>query len=945
MKLLIKIACSIFAVLIGMVFVAVIVLKTVSNEQFKEWGTAAAYNFTGRQLVIDGEFSVHIGKQISLLAENIRFANAQNGSRPDMATVDRLYLQLEVLPLFQGVLDFVIEVDGPDILLETNDEGKMNWAFKDSALGEEVAPDQKSETSAGSFVFPFKPFIRNFEIRDLAFAFRDTLSDKDISAEINTLKIFVDGPNIPLSFAALYNGVPIELTGTLGRIEDLHLNQKTFISLQGKLNEAELAIHGSLGPLVPQPTAQIDLRIQAETIATFGPLAGVTLPDLRGLDLSMTAVAGDGQLAVDDVKIVLNDSRLNFNISGAIEDLAKVRGIDLKTEIHSEQLGAILEQLDVDFPVALPASLSINAAVTGSLEQLSMSGLNAVVEDEGVGVNLAGTIENLITPAGVDLKLTATADSIARISKFAGIEIPDLGPLELQGTISSENKQIRIDTLAINIAGEILNAQVKAEVADLLYFSGINATADITIDSLSSLSTLADFELPETEPWTLNISTEAGSGVEGAVTVFAQLGSKGFQAEIDAIVPDIKDMKTMQATLSMDIETLAFVGQVLSKELPKEGPIKITASVGSLPEEYRVDNFHLSMGEAAASGDLQYTIPGGGSDRPKIAGQMEFKDFDITKLAASNIEEPGLPAGESTAMDEPGGPNKGKTPVKGKKIFSSEPFSVGILQDYDVDLKVNVSNCTISDDVTGDGSLHVTLERGLLKLGLFDVRGNPAGSGEGLIVLDAGGPETKLDILLKFNDFVSPRIGGTLNLDVDLDGTGASIASVMGSLNGRFIAAVNDVQLKQSMMTRFGSGLFTQINPLSNDTTMLECAIARFDAQDGIVDFTKKIAAQTTEVTWVGSGVVNLKTEVLDLVLHPKPRKVLHSLTDVGLAKLIHIGGTLADPDIGIDPKDVAVKYATYSAHIATGGLSFLAEKIFHNRQANMDQCLRILAE
>ena len=142
-----------------------------------------------------------------------------------------------------------------------------------------------------------------------------------------------------------------------------------------------------------------------------------------------------------------------------------------------------------------------------------------------------------------------------------------------------------------------------------------------------------------------------------------------------------------------------------------------------------------------------------------------------------------------------------------------------------------------------------------------------------------------------------------------------------------------------------GAGLLSNINPLAKDTTMLECAIARFDVTDGMVDFEKKIAAQTTEVTWFGSGEINLKTEELDLGIHPKPRGTIDSLTSVGLAQLIHIGGTLAEPKVGIDPKDVAMKYAKYSAYISTGGLSWLAEKVVDAYKVNQDQCERVLKD
>jgi len=188
-------------------------------------------------------------------------------------------------------------------------------------------------------------------------------------------------------------------------------------------------------------------------------------------------------------------------------------------------------------------------------------------------------------------------------------------------------------------------------------------------------------------------------------------------------------------------------------------------------------------------------------------------------------------------------------------------------------------------------------------------------------------------------------VGGTFDLDVDLDGEGESVAALMASLNGHFVANIQDIQMAKSYLSQYGAGLLSQVNPLSSDTTTLECAIARLDITDGMVNFEDKIAAQTTEVTWLGGGEINLKTEELELGIAPTARKAISSLTNLDLASLVHVGGTLAEPKIGLDKKDVAKKYAKYSLHIATAGLSFLAEKVYNNRVSNIDQCKRILAD
>ena len=144
-------------------------------------------------------------------------------------------------------------------------------------------------------------------------------------------------------------------------------------------------------------------------------------------------------------------------------------------------------------------------------------------------------------------------------------------------------------------------------------------------------------------------------------------------------------------------------------------------------------------------------------------------------------------------------------------------------------------------------------------------------------------------------------------------------------------------------MTEFGKGLFSSLNPLDSqkETTELICAIILFDIKDGIADANRKIAAQMTDVTWFGSGEINLKTEKIGFGVNPIPRKSLLHLGNY--AKLVGVGGTLAQPKLEIDPTDVAVEYGKYTAAIATGGLTWVADRLWSKRRANTDVCVEIL--
>lgn len=1182
MKLFLKIIGWTFVSLTVLIALIAITLALISDEQYKKWATAAASSATGRELKIDGEFNVHIGSRLGILANDIHFANAKWGTRTDMVSVDRLEVRLGLLPLFKGVLDLFVKIDGPDILLETNDQGKGNWVVIQSDLTSEQEPASEAADVDEPSVFPLKPYLSNFEISGLAFAFKDASGGQEILAEIETLRAHVDGGEIPLSLAGSYQGGPITLDGKLGRIEDYHLNQATPIALQGLLNGAIVGINGSLGPLFPEAQAQIDLSLESDSVAAFSPFAGLSLPDLKGLEITATISTDGGRFSGDKIQVLLNDSKLNLEVSGRITDLAQVAGIDLQAQINADQIPALIEQLqlthtyslptslqmeagvkgdlktlsvtdlnlmiqddgldarlignianvmapagadaelsikldsietigrymgrqlpalgplqvsaemispeqqvqlksflaeltdpllsaiisgsidhiarsadatievtgiklegelnseqldavasklDFELPIAPPASIAVSASAAGSLDQLKVSDLKAVITDEGLEVNLTGTVENVLEPSGVVAQIEASAENTSNLSKFVGTDLPELGSLELQSRIVSAGKTYRLEALDLKLLGDGLNAkltaviedllslvkvaddrqsfgtagidvslsaearsvsevaqiagielpelgvlqldgqvvsserslrlesmnarldnegmevQASAAIADLFALSGVKSTINAQINSLSHLSPITKAELPETGPWTLQARAE-GDVLDGPTTLTATLAGEGTQAVVDVFVADILSPDTFRAKLSMEAESLSRLGVLMNKQLPDGGPLNVVGMAHAKPGEYRVDEFLVTMGESEIGADLVYTLPvKADSGRPKFAGQASIKNLDITPLLASGQNEAELTSNDPATADKSAVRPADNKPSSEKKLFSSEPFSAGVLQKYNIDLKVAAANVTVHEGFSIDGSTSATLDNGLLKLGPLDIRGKTGGFGEGLIVVDAREPEAKLNIFLDFKDFVSPRFGGLFDLDADLDGKGNSLAEIMGGLNGRFIVSLSDVELKKSAMTRFGAGLVSRINPLGSDTTMLECAIARFDAKDGMVDVTRKLAAQTTEVTWFGGGDINFKTEELDLGIHPKPRKALSSLTDLGLAKLIHIGGTLAEPSIGIDPVDAAKKYASYSAYIATGGLSFLAEKVFDNIQANRDQCKRILAD
>ena len=218
------------------------------------------------------------------------------------------------------------------------------------------------------------------------------------------------------------------------------------------------------------------------------------------------------------------------------------------------------------------------------------------------------------------------------------------------------------------------------------------------------------------------------------------------------------------------------------------------------------------------------------------------------------------------------------------------------------------------------------------------------GTFDASLALDASGPPAALSVDVNMDDGTFRLFGGRYDLKMDVDATGDSVAQLMAGLDGQVIVDMRELELQKSFMTKFGRSLLDTMNPFDkqSDKSELVCAIVRFDITDGMADANDKIVAQMTDVTWFGGGNINLKTETINVGAQSKPRKGL-GINIGGLAGLVHVGGTLANPKIIPDPVGVATTYGHRYLAVATGGLWLLVKGLWDRSQANSDVCAKIL--
>jgi len=245
---------------------------------------------TGRDFRIGGALSIRLLPAIAVVAEDVALGNAAWGSRKEMATVKRAAFALALAPLLDGRLHVLsVDVDGADVLLETDDRGHANWIFEQRAARE---PRPQAEDAAA----PPPVRLDRVTLSDSRFAFRVGLTKATHAVDIESLQAVSQGEQTAVSvrFGGRHGW---RLDGKTGRYEALARGGADWpFDLQLATDGARLAATGTLdaaGTLHAKVSARIE---RAAALAPLLDAAALPMPIEANatLERTATAVAANG---------------------------------------------------------------------------------------------------------------------------------------------------------------------------------------------------------------------------------------------------------------------------------------------------------------------------------------------------------------------------------------------------------------------------------------------------------------------------------------------------------------------------------------------------------------------------------------------------------------------------------------------------------------------------
>jgi AsmA family protein len=312
-------------------------LTFVDLGRFAPQIETAAREATGRTLKIEGPLHIGFSLVPTVVAEKVSFSNAEWGTKPQMLTAEKLALQVALVPLLSSQVDVrSVTIEGADIFLETDREGRGNWAFGDA----ETAPAPQEEDAGGGLSLAGLPELN---VSDFHLAYRDGETGQVSEAALDEVSLVSQGGGYHAVIEGEVNGSPVSFSADVAGGTE-----------QASLNNAALTVAGtSIGG-----DLTLDMRAKPKlTGALTSPAFDVT-PFLKGdggggsggplfskepLPLEALTVAdADLSLALDELrygKVTLTALKLPVKIDSgklAAPLTAEYRGTPIKLALNAD---------------------------------------------------------------------------------------------------------------------------------------------------------------------------------------------------------------------------------------------------------------------------------------------------------------------------------------------------------------------------------------------------------------------------------------------------------------------------------------------------------------------------------------------------------------------------------------------------------------------------------
>ena len=503
---------------------------------------------------------------------------------------------------------------------------------------------------------------------------------------------------------------------------------------------------------------------------------------------------------------------------------------------------------------------------------------------------------------------------------------------------SGEVVQGRLDRLALTAAGDAFRVEIAGAVrgaavamegtlvpgdgglavdgagtlagARLTVSGRIGGDTDLALtaagDDIRALAHLAGPPIPLDAAFSARARLRVAQGAARLDDLALTL-SRGEDARVTmtGTIGDLAAFRGVALAVRAEAPSLAAIAAMARTETPEIGLVAASFKLADSEGGFRLETIDATVGPDRVTGALTLAL---GGARPKLSGALTAAGLTLDPLLA------GAPRPEGEA-----------------RLLPATPLPFAALAVLDADIRLAAEAITLAGARFTLGAGRVTLENGKLSLSLDPLRYRKSAIAVTLeadarldpprVTLTLAAPGLDLGGLLGdlgVTDLVAMRA----DVSARLAGKGGSLRVLAATADGEAGLVSGAGRIRSAYVDFAAADLLAALAPWSrsDDDARITCALAAFNVADGIAT-ARALRLDTERMTVAGSGTIDLRRERLDLVLDPKPR----SPALLSLATPVRVTGRLVAPEIGPDPKALALGVAgAVAGVVASGGIGLI---------------------
>ena len=492
------------------------------KPQIERWASET----TGRQISIDGELRIDIAANSSVIAEGIRISNADWADEPDMISVGRIELVVDLRSILSGPITVdLIDLDNARIFLEKPVEGNPNWVMLEPPG--DAAEEKPADKSKG-IVF------RQIDIDDVQLVFDDQTREAPLVLDLDHLEQqHRDDDFLQLSVEGTLNERAIKFDGELGTWSALLLKKDVQFDLGARLDTLAVSASGYIDDLLSPYRPQIDFTATTPDINDVFHLLGVAQEGEGDIDLVGSLTPQEkGPLVLELAGLV---GRLEVEVIGEFSDLRDLDQIDLKLLASGDDVSPILQALGIRQSRATPFMVNLDAARQGKTFMIEQCDMVFGEARFGLSARLPEfpRIDN-----GV-IKLEIDGPNIERFREIFNLPGAATGPFSADFAVDVADDGVELINLDLQTSLGIFHADGK--IGDSPDFYGSSLNFEIRSDSLSRIASAYGVKRLPDEP--IVISGSADYGPEGIRSRDSlSLTVKDVDVKVDGLIKPVKGL-------------------------------------------------------------------------------------------------------------------------------------------------------------------------------------------------------------------------------------------------------------------------------------------------------------------------------------------------------------------------------------------------------------------